>query len=118
MKNKNVKWSHEMRKYIYTVLRDRFGPLSGWPNKTTPGTGNGDYSDVLRTITDNLNAYYLSDNKKVLTVMAVKQQINWAIQRQESISNRGYVYCYILNTCAALEVGFMKSSDLSSDVLK
>lgn len=110
--NNSTKWSQEMRRFVYTSLLITFGELSTWKSKTTPGNGKSElYDSTLKKITNHLNEHHLPKGKTPITISAVKNQIHWAIQRQSEIKTRGYHYNYILNTAAALEVGFMKSTD-------
>lgn len=109
-----MKWTHEIRSYLYERLVKKYGPYSEWQNAATPISGKGERKKFY---------LYLEDFAKVLKnrfqievePAAIHNQILWACQNNKKILTNAYLKCYIQNTYCALEQGFLTYNDLPTE---
>lgn len=106
--NKNQKWTHDLRVRLYSRLLSEFGPHSEWGTFAYPQGKRGRFEEVLRELADEFSRV----SGKSFEWTALEQQMKWAITRQGRVKNAGFAYQYILNKSAALEAGFLTSSEL------
>jgi hypothetical protein len=112
MPRKNQKWTHELRVAMYSRLLAQFGPYSQWGTVAYPSGRKSELEEVLK----ELAADFSRRANKTFEWTALEQQMKWGITRQGPVKNGGFAYQYILNKAAALETGFLTSSDLSGFV--
>jgi hypothetical protein len=105
---KNIVWTYEMRKMLYASLLAEFGPHHTWHGSRYPTDRRTDFQGVLR----KLAAAFSIVSGKEITPEAVEQQVDWGITVQKEMKSQGHVRNFILNKAAALEVGFVTTSDL------
>lgn len=112
--SRNVKWTHELRCLVYRTLVRQFGAHKTWGAIKCPNGKKSQYDATLRTI-----AQFLSQlTGTVFAPTAVKQQVDWATSNQSSVINSGFCRQYILNKAAALESGFLDSSELPASLVQ
>jgi hypothetical protein len=101
-------WTQDMRKVMDARLHMEFGPHRSWSGARSPTDNRGRFEAVLRE-----PARYFSELVgEEITPDAVKNQIDWGITVQKEMKDQSHARNYILNKAAALEVGFISSSDL------
>jgi hypothetical protein len=110
--NKNQKWTHELRVKMYSRLLAEFGPHSGWGTFAYPSGRK----DRLKEVLKELAVEFTRSTGKTFEWTALDQQMIWGITRQGRVKNAAFASVYILNKAAALETGFLKTSELSGFV--
>jgi len=106
-----IKWTQELRKIMYARLVMEFGSYDTWGNSRSP-SDTARFKVVLREL-----ATYFSDlTGESFEPTAVDQQVNWACTKQSDVK-AGHARTFILNKAAALEMGFLKSADLTKHLL-
>lgn len=105
---KQIKWTQELRRILYARLVMEFGPHASWVLKNYPKGQRKRYDLVL----EELARYFSELTGSKFEATAVDQQIAWATTKQESITNAGFAYQFMMNKSAALEMGFLSSSEL------
>lgn len=108
MKSRQIKWTQDLRKVLYARLVMEFGEHSKWELTNYPKGKKARYNEVL----EELAKYFQALTGKPFESTALDQQVAWAVTRQQDVANSGFAYQYILNKAAALEMGFISSSDL------
>ncbi len=108
MQKKNLKWTQEMRRILYARLVMEFGPHSSWELKNYPKGKRQRYLAVL----EELAGYLSTLSGKAIEGTAIDQQVAWAVTRQEDITSSGFAYQFLMNKSAAIEMGFLASSEL------
>jgi len=106
-----IKWTQELRKVLYARLVMEFGSYDTWGNSRSP-------SDVTRykKVTEELAEYFTNLTGDSFAATAVRQQVDWACTKQDGIK-ASHARTFILNKAAAVEMGFLKSSDLPKYLL-
>lgn len=110
--NKNQKWTHELRVKMYSRLLAEFGPHAEWGTFAYPSGRKGRLKEVLK----ELAVEFTRSTGKTFAWTALDQQMIWGITRQGRVKNAAFASQYILNKAAALETGFLKTSELSGFV--
>lgn len=110
--NKNQKWTHELRVKMYARLLAEFGPHTDWGTFAYPSGRK----DRLKEVLKELAAEFTRCTGKTFEWTALDQQMIWGITRQGRVKNAAFASQYILNKAAALETGFLKTSELSGFV--
>ena len=105
---KQIVWSQEMRRELYSRLKKEIGPHRTWDAKIKPIRKRSQYDNLVDALANHLS------NKagRVIDTTAVQQQINWATTTQRAMRDRSHIRSFILNKAAALEVNFISSSEL------
>jgi hypothetical protein len=85
-----------------------FGRHNTWGLKNYPKDKKERYQDVLKELAQYFT--FLSGDK--FEPSALDQQVAWATTRQESITTEGFAYQFLMNKAAAIEMGFLISSEL------
>jgi hypothetical protein len=89
-----------------------FGPYRIWEKAKSPGNVER-YNQVLSEL-----ARFVSETTgREVTAEAVRNQVDWAIGHERRIKTKGLLRNYILSSAAAIEVGFVKSSDLPDTLM-
>ena len=109
MANSNKKWSQELRFTLYARLTCEFGPFSSWKKSDHPDGRKERFDEVLA----ELAAYFERQTGDSFEASAVKMQMKWAVTVQGEVK-RHQVREYVLNKAAALDAGFIKSSELQA----
>lgn len=107
-RHKNQKWSHELRVKLFSRLLDVFGPHRDWVTFAYPQGRKQELQEVLK----ELAAEFSTSTGKSFEWTALDQQMMFGLTRQGRIKNSALATQYILNKAAALEAGFIKSSEL------
>lgn len=110
--NKNQKWTHELRVKMYARLLAEFGPHTDWGTFAYPSGRKHRLKEVLK----ELAVEFTHSTGKTFEWTALDQQMIWGITRQGRVKNAAFASQYILNKAAALETGFLKTSELSGFV--
>lgn len=110
--SRRQKWTHDLRVRLYSRLLREFGPYASWGKVAFPEGRKGELEEVLR----QLAVEFADETGKRFEWTALEQQMRWGITRQGKVKNSGFAYQYILNKAAAIESGFLSSSDLSGFV--
>lgn len=110
---KEVVWTNELRTLVYRRLKQQFGPFRDWGKADYPDGKKAEYETALKDIA----AFFSSLTGYSFKWAAVRQQVRWAIATQSGVGNQGNARSYIMNKAAALEVGFIKASDLPGMML-
>lgn len=110
--NKNQKWTHELRVKMYSRLLAEFGPHTDWGTFAYPSGRK----DRLKEVLKELAVEFTRSTGKTFEWTALDQQMIWGITRQGRVKNAAFASQYILNKAAALETGFLKTSELSGFV--
>lgn len=106
------KWTHELRLKLYTRLLNEFGPYSTWGKVAYPANRKREFEEVLKKLAAEFSR--ITDDN--FEWMALWQQMKWGTTTQGMVKNPGFASVYILNKAAALQTGFLKTSDLSGFV--
>jgi len=85
-----------------------FGKHGTWGLKNYPKDQKERYQEVLT----ELASYFSVLTGERFQASAVDQQVAWATTRQESITKEGFAYQFMMNKAAALEMGFLTSTEL------
>ena len=108
-----MKWTQEIREYVFRRVLSEFGPKSTWNGCRPKGT-NGAFKTLMKNLHVEIPKLFGVTPK---SPVAIENQIDWGIQaKQGTIKGEGHHRNYILNRAAALEVGLIKSSDLPSNI--
>ncbi|HMO79561.1 MAG TPA: DUF6508 domain-containing protein [Pyrinomonadaceae bacterium] len=110
--NKNQKWTHELRVKMYSRLLAEFGPHTDWGTFAYPSGRKDRLKEVLKELAEE----FTRSTVKTFEWTALDQQMIWGITRQGRVKNAAFASQYILNKAAALETGFLKTSELSGFV--
>ncbi|MFO0937698.1 MAG: hypothetical protein U0798_14425 [Gemmataceae bacterium] len=102
------KWTQNMRRIMFGRLHMEFGEYSTWGGQRYPNGKKEEYEKTL----EQLSVYFSSLVEEVITIDAVRNQIDFALTKQEEFKDQSHIRNYILNLSAALEVDFMKYKDL------
>ena len=108
MAKRNIKWTQEMRRVLYARLVMEFGAHATWEVRNYPKGKRKRYDVVL----EELARYFSTQSGSTFHGSALDQQVAWATTKQESITNAGFAYQFIMNKSAALEMGFLSSAEL------
>lgn len=110
-----MKWTHEIRSYLYERLVREFGPYSDWENNATPKKGKkgrDEYEEWLEDFSKVMKNRFKID----VSPAAIGMQIKWAIPGIKGDRSKSHFKVYIQNTYVALEQGFISFSDLPDKV--
>lgn len=106
MSMKDLIWTGEVRRMLYSRLVTLFGPHFDWPSKGGNGSQPSSDEAIRIQFREFLAAFALVIGAK--SDEAVRQQINWAIQNPEE-TNGGTRICWT-NKVMAYECGFINTS--------
>src|SRR5690348_566041 len=110
MAGRPIKWTQELRKVLYARIVMEFGQYNSWDAKRYPA----DRRDRFNAVLQELATYFSQLTDDEFEPTAVGQQADWACTSQREVTNAGYACQLIMNKAAALEMGFLTGTDLSS----
>jgi hypothetical protein len=110
---RSPKWTQELRKIVYARITMEFGPHHQRNGKTVPEGKGERYREVLVELTKYLSIL----TGETFGPRAIEQQVNWAVTTQEAVTSSGHARQYFMNKAAALEMGFIQSSELPEYML-
>ena len=98
-------WTGDVRRILYRRLVRQFGPSETWEKTSSPGRGlDVDFESFCKVFAEAVGAK---------SAQAVKHQIRFAMPESQRGTSWGrHVQTAILNKAAALEMGFIKDSQL------
>ena len=114
-----IKWTHDMRLFMYNLLVLEFGPLSNWP-KTRKGEGKTaipEDKERFQELLQKLKRFFSDHFQVDFSEDAIEQQIKFTTSVQEEFQ-QAHVRTYLLNAAAAIEAGFLSFSDLPKCILR
>jgi hypothetical protein len=97
-----AEWTQNMRRKVYSRLLNEIGPHERWDAKIRPIWKRQQYDKILLELAIEFSS----------EVTAIQQQINFATTTQQEFKNRSHIRSFILNKAAAIEVGFITTSQL------
>jgi hypothetical protein len=107
----HIKWTNEMRKLAFTVIRNKYGACTKDNYK--------DYSKklyqdevLLNKLTSALNTLFEVN----ISEKGLQMQLKWAFTIQNHVKEE-YVRSFFLNKAVALEVGIIDNSLLPKELL-
>jgi len=106
--NRKQKWTHELRVIVFSAIMKEFGEYNSFDGYFCPKGESQKLNELLEKLQVTLKI--ISEND--FSQDAIKQQIAFAITKQDSFNSKGHVYNWILNTAAALEAGYITSNIL------
>src|SRR4249920_3583830 len=112
-KSSKRKWTHQLRTIMYARITMEFGPYAGWGHSRHPKDKKSRYEAVLR----ELATYFSAVTNSTFEWTALGMQIDWACSDPKTVIKATQSQVFILNKAAALEMGFIKDSDLPREIL-
>jgi hypothetical protein len=107
-----TKWNHELRKFVFGRIRERFGPWSSWGTTTNyPQDRQQEYLDFLQALAVELRA---PTGNPDLAGTAIDQQVKFAFSNA-TLTNKSNFRSMVLNAAAALEAKFLTYRDLPGE---
>ena len=104
MFKKQIRWSQDKRRKMYREIVRAIGPHLCWDETIRPLAKRKEYDQLLQRLAREFGGER----------SALQAQINWATTSQMPVMDRSRVRNFILNKAAALEMGFISSSELPS----
>ena len=104
-------WSQEMRRRLYSRVREVFGQYGQW----LPGPRGGDAMSPTGRDSDFqrlLEELAIEFGGQATQWKAVRQQLRWGLTRQVQIVHQNHFKIMVMNKTAALEEGFLTYRDM------
>ena len=106
--NRKQKWTHELRAIVFSAMVKEFGEYNSFDGFFCPKGQSQKFNELLEKLQVTLKVISGND----FSQDAIKQQIAFAVTQQNTFKSKGHIYSWILNTAAALEVGYITSTIL------
>ena len=107
-----MEWTNDLRNIVYSRLAMEFGPLAEWELTQRPKQDRARYDLVLEELATYLQKITGEDCEPT----AVSAQVHWRCTGQKQVVDVGGARNFVLNKAAALEAGFIGSSDLPNHI--
>lgn len=108
----DAKWTQDMRTIMFRRLVQQFGPYETWGRRTYPSNHKDEYRRTLHEIA----GFFSALTGETLRASAVELQIKYGYTPQGEIKEQGRVRTWILNKSAAMDAGFIKTSELPTNL--
>lgn len=103
MAKKKLKWTWEIRMFLYKTLHKQFGPYQPDEMDNSEEMHKNTFVDCY----EELAEYFSETTGKTFTITAIRAQVQWAITTQKTITMG--LDPFIKNKAAAHEAGFINS---------
>jgi len=103
-------WTLEAYLLLYTELVKQFGPYSEWKTSTCP------FSDIIDAEKYEKWVIAFATAVGANSGEAVKNQIAWAITKQDDINALAFATLFLKNKTVAYECGFIGTGNMPSKI--
>src|SRR2546430_119082 len=104
---RNVKWTRELRAFLYKRVMDSLGLRAEWSGSFSSFGGVAQIQSLCTQLANEFSAR----TRNTFTSDAVSNQLHWALTRQPEVNER-LMRQFVLNKAAAVEAGLIDADSL------